>query len=69
MRIPFTYVPQTSGATVAAALAGHQGGVDLTVNNPSEGLTLFQASPRKLRPICAFLPDSPKTGVYSGLAT
>src|SRR5437762_11855991 len=35
---PFTFVPQTSGATVAAALAGHQGGVDATVNNPSEGI-------------------------------
>src|SRR6266498_1807513 len=35
---PFTYVPQTSGATVAAAVAGHQGGVDASVNNPSEGL-------------------------------
>src|SRR5206468_5853503 len=64
----FTYIPQTSGATVAAALAGHQGGVELTVNNPSEGLTLYQA-PRKLRPLCAFTPDSPKTGVYTGLAT
>ncbi len=64
----FTYIPQTSGATVAAALAGHQGGVELTVNNPSEGLTLYQA-PRKLRPLCAFTPDSPKAGVYTGLAT
>src|SRR6058998_141461 len=64
----FTYIPQTSGATVAAALAGHQGGVELTVNNPSEGLTLYQA-PRKLRPLCAFTPDSPKSGVYTGLAT
>lgn len=66
---PFTYVPQTSGSTVAAALAGHQGGVVATVNNPSEGLGLFQANPKKLRPLCAFTPDSPKTGVYSGLAT
>ncbi len=66
---PFTYVPQTSGSTVAAALAGHQGGVVATVNNPSEGLGLFQANPKKVRPICAFLPDSPKAGPYSGLAT
>src|SRR5881296_1094466 len=44
---PFTFVPQTSGATVAAALAGHQGGVDATVNNPSEGIGLYQATPRK----------------------
>jgi tripartite-type tricarboxylate transporter receptor subunit TctC len=64
---PFTYVPQTSGSTVAAALAGHQGGVVATVNNPSEGLGLYQQ--KKLRPLCAFLPDSPKTGTYSGLAT
>lgn len=40
-----------------------------TVNNPSEGLALYQANPKKLRPLCAFLPDSPKSGVYSGLAT
>ena len=66
---PFTYVPQTSGSTVAAAVAGHQGGVVASVNNPSEGLGLYTASPRKMRPLCAFLPDSPKTGVYSGLAT
>src|SRR5437867_575562 len=66
---PFTYVPQTSGATVAAAVAGHQGGVVASVNNPSEGLPFFQASPKKMRPLCAFLPDSPKTGIYSGLAT
>jgi tripartite-type tricarboxylate transporter receptor subunit TctC len=65
----FTYVPQTSGSTVAAALAGHQGGVVATVNNPSEGLGLYQASPKKLRPLCAFMPDSPKSGAYSGLAT
>ena len=64
---PFTYVPQTSGSTVAAALAGHQGGVIATVNNPSEGLALYQS--KKLRPLCAFLPDSPKTGVYKDLAT
>jgi len=35
---PFTYLSQTSGATVAAAVAGHQGGVVASVNNPSEGL-------------------------------
>jgi tripartite-type tricarboxylate transporter receptor subunit TctC len=66
---PLTYIPSQSGATVAAALAGHQGGVEATVNNPSEGLALFQASPKKLRPLCAFTPESPKGGVYSGLAT
>jgi putative tricarboxylic transport membrane protein len=66
---PFTYIPQTGGGAVAAALAGHQGNVVATVNNPSEGLPLFQASPKKLRPLCAFLPDSPKSGPFSGLAT
>jgi tripartite-type tricarboxylate transporter receptor subunit TctC len=66
---PFTYVPQTSGATVAAALAGHQGGVNATVNNPSEGLPFYQGANKKLRPLCSFTPASPKTGVYSGLAT
>ena len=65
----FTYVPQTSGATVAAALAGHQGGVNATVNNPSEGLPFYQGATKKLRPLCAFTPESPKTGVYTGLAT
>src|SRR5881396_1837934 len=66
---PFTYIPQTSGATVAAALAGHQGGVNATVNNPSEGLPFYQGANKKLRPLCAFTPESPKTGVYTGLAT
>src|SRR5436309_8949921 len=66
---PFTYVPQTSGATVAAAVAGHQGGGAASVNNPSEGLALYQANPKKMRPLCAFLPDSPKSGPYTGLAT
>lgn len=64
---PFTYLSQTSGATVAAALAGHQGGVVATVNNPSEGLQLYQA--KKLRPLCAFMPASPTTAVYASLAT
>jgi len=66
---PFTFVPQTSGATVAAALAGHQGGVDATVNNPSEGITFYQGASPKLRPLCTFTPDSPKSGDYAGLAT
>src|SRR2546428_983056 len=66
---PFTYLSQRSGAEVAAALAGKQGGTVATVNNPREGLTLYQASPRQLRPLCAFTPASPTTGIYSGLAT
>ena len=65
----FTYVPSQSGATVAAAVAGHQGGVVASVNNPSEGLPFYQGADKKMRPLCAFLPDSPKTGIYSGLAT
>jgi tripartite-type tricarboxylate transporter receptor subunit TctC len=64
---PFTYGPQTSGATVAAALAGHQGQVVATVNNPSEGLQLYQS--KKLRPLCAFTPASPTTAVYASLPT
>jgi putative tricarboxylic transport membrane protein len=64
---PFRYVPQSGGGAVATALAGHQGGVEVTVNNPSEGLGLFQQ--KKLRPLCAFTPASPTTGAYSGLAT
>src|SRR2546430_6927088 len=66
---PFTYISQTSGATVAAALAGHQGGVVATVNNPSEGLPLYSGTQKKLRPLCAFTPSSPTKGVYNGLAT
>ena len=65
----FTYVPSQSGATVAAAVAGHQGGVVASVNNPSEGLPFYQGADKKMRPLCAFLPDSPKTGIYAGLAT
>jgi putative tricarboxylic transport membrane protein len=61
------YVPQSGGAAVATALAGHQGGVEVTVNNPSEGLQLYQQ--KRLRPLCAFTPTSPTTGVYAGLAT
>lgn len=66
---PFTYISQTSGATVAAALAGHQGGVVATVNNPSEGLPLYSGTQKRLRPLCAFTPSSPTKGVYNGLAT
>ena len=66
---PFTYLSATSGATVAAALAGHQGGVVATVNNPSEGLALYQSNPRKLRPLCAFTPAKPTTTVYASLPT
>jgi tripartite-type tricarboxylate transporter receptor subunit TctC len=65
----FTYLSQTSGATVAAAVAGHQGGVVASVNNPSEGLALYQASPKKLRPLCAFMPASPTTPIYATLPT
>jgi tripartite-type tricarboxylate transporter receptor subunit TctC len=66
---PFTYITQTSGATAAAALAGHQGGVVATVNNPSEGLALYQSNPKKLRPLCAFTKASPTAAVYSTLPT
>jgi putative tricarboxylic transport membrane protein len=63
----FRYVPQPGGGDVATALAGHQAGVELTVNNPSEGLGLYQQ--KRLRPLCSFTPASPTTGPYSGLAT
>jgi tripartite-type tricarboxylate transporter receptor subunit TctC len=66
---PFTYVPQSAGSAVATALAGKQGGVEVTVNNPSEGLSLYQAAPRKIRPVCTFTPDSPKEGPFKDLAT
>jgi putative tricarboxylic transport membrane protein len=61
------YVPQSGGGAVATALAGHQGGVEVTVNNPSEGLGLY--TQKKLRPLCAFTAASPTTGAFSGLAT
>ncbi len=68
---PFTYLQQDSGAAVAGALAGKQGGVVATVNNPSEGLTLMQSTDptKKLRPICSFTPASPATAVYASLPT
>src|ERR671933_1033025 len=64
---PFKYVPQSGGGTVASALAGGQ--VQATVNNPSEGLSFYSASPRKLRPLCAFTPARPKEGAFKDLAT
>jgi tripartite-type tricarboxylate transporter receptor subunit TctC len=66
---PFTYLGLKSGAEAAGALAGHQDKTVATVNNPSEGLALYQGNPKQLRPLCAFTPESPKTGVYTGLAT
>ena len=65
----FTYIPQTGGGAVATALAGHQGGVEATVNNPSEGAGLYTASPSKIRPVCAFTPDAIAQGTYKGLVT
>ncbi len=65
---PFNYIPYDEGSTVAASLAGHAGGTEVTVNNPSEGLGLWQASPPKVRPICAFLPDPP-AGAFQGVPT
>ena len=65
----FKFVPSASGATVAAAVAGHQGGVVASVNNPSEGKGLYLGTPRKMRPLCTFEPASPAAGTYAGLAT
>ena len=66
---PFTYIVQQAGSNVAGAVAGRQGGVVASVNNPSEGISLFSANPKKMRPLCAFTPASPTKGVYNGLAT
>jgi tripartite-type tricarboxylate transporter receptor subunit TctC len=66
---PFNYVPQSGGGAVATALAGKQGGVAATVNNPSEGIGLYQQTPPKIRPVCAFTPDSPKEGAFKDLPT
>ena len=65
----FKFVPQSGGGAVATALAGHQGGVVATVNNPSEGKSLYGGTPRKLRPLCTFEPAAPTTGTFAGLAT
>jgi putative tricarboxylic transport membrane protein len=66
---PFKFIPNSSGATVAAALAGHQAGVVATVNNPSEGKGLYSGTPKKLRPLCTFEPASPAAGTYKDLPT
>jgi tripartite-type tricarboxylate transporter receptor subunit TctC len=65
----FTYLPQDSGGLVANALNNHDGkgatsaGVEATVNNPSEGLALYQS--KKLRPLCTFQPASPTSGPFA----
>lgn len=63
---PFTYVPQSGGGAVAAALAGKQGGVEVTVNNPSEARSLMQQG--RLRAVCSFTPNVP-TGIFAGIPT
>ncbi len=64
----FKYVPQSGGSGVAAALAGKQAGVEVTVNNPSEGLSLF--GQKKIRPLCAFTAESPKSpAAFANLPT
>lgn len=64
----FKYVPQSGGGAAASALAGHQGGVVATVNNPSEGIGLFQQG--KIKPLCAFTKESPKTpAAFANLPT
>jgi putative tricarboxylic transport membrane protein len=64
---PFKYVPQDAGSAVASALEGKQGGVEVTVNNPSEARPGFQRG--KLRPVCAFTPTSPSAGLFKDLPT
>ena len=66
---PFKFVPSASGSTVAAAVAGHQGGVVASVNNPSEGKGLYLGSPRKMRPLCTFEAASPSAGTFKDLPT
>lgn len=66
---PFNYIPQSGGGAVATAVAGHQGGVEASVNNPSEGLGLFTANPRKMRPLCAFTPAQPTAPAYKDIPT
>ena len=66
---PFKFVPSASGSTVAAAVAGHQGGVVASVNNPSEGKGLYSGTPRKMRPLCTFEATSPAAGTFKDLAT
>jgi tripartite-type tricarboxylate transporter receptor subunit TctC len=66
---PFSYVPQSGGGQVAAALAGHQAGVVATVNNPSEGKGLYSGNPRKIRPLCTFEPSSPSSSTFSSIPT
>ena len=63
----FKYVPQSGGGAVATALAGKQGGVEVTVNNPSEARALFQQN--RVRAICAFTPASPTAGIFKDLPT
>jgi putative tricarboxylic transport membrane protein len=63
----FTYVPQSGGGAVATALAGKQGGVELTVNNPSEGRSLMQQG--RLRAICAFSAAPLKAAAFSSIPT
>ncbi|TMD57729.1 MAG: tripartite tricarboxylate transporter substrate binding protein [Chloroflexi bacterium] len=66
----FNYVPDDQGGGhVATALRGQQAGIEVTVNNPSEGLPGYQATPREIRPLCTFQPQSPTTGPFAGLAT
>lgn len=63
----FKYVPQSGGGAAAAALAGKQGGVEFTFNNPSEARALMQQN--RVRAVCAFLPTSPSEGIFKGIPT
>jgi putative tricarboxylic transport membrane protein len=48
--VKFNYIPFKVGGDIAVGLAG--GHIDASVNNPSEGLALWQAG--KLKPLCVF---------------
>lgn len=48
--VKFNYIPYRVGGDIAVNLAG--GHIDASVNNPSEGLQLWQSE--KLKPLCVF---------------
>ncbi len=61
---PFGYVPFKGGGTVAANLVGKH--VELTVNNPSEGLPHY---PEKLAPLATFAEKRHEGTPHKDLAT
>ena len=66
---PFTYIAHAKESDALAALAAHQSNVSATASGGHDGLSLFQASPRKIRPLCAFAAVAPTAGAYAGIPT